>query len=260
MMPLTSESDEPTERPGVLDRIVALLAVFDEETPSISVTEIARRAALPRATAHRMVHQLHAHGYLEQGGHGWRLSWRLFELGSLVERERRLRETSQPYLLDLFERTHKVVNLGVMAGSDVLYLEKVAGLTAPDLKTRPGGRRPLHSTALGKAILAFSTDDVVIRTLKGPLARRTSRTQVQPGILQKQLMRVRETGYALEFEESRAGLSCIAAPILGRNRLAVAAVSITGTSDTINVKRDVPIITLAARNLSRAIQEISLRQ
>jgi DNA-binding IclR family transcriptional regulator len=241
-----------------MDRIVAVLDVFDEQTPSISITELARRAGLPRATAHRMVHQLHEHGYLEPGGEGWRLSWRLFELGSLVERERRFREISQPYLLDLFERTHKVVNLGILAGSDVLYLEKIVGLSAPKLRTRPGGRRPLHSTALGKAILAFSTHDLVIRTLNGPLVRRTSKTQTQPGILQKQLQTVREKGYALESEESRPGFSCIAAPIIGQDGLAVAAVSIAGTSDTINVLRHAPIITLGARNLSDAIQRAAL--
>jgi DNA-binding IclR family transcriptional regulator len=139
----------------------------------------------------------------------------------------------------------------------VLYIEKVAGRSGPIVATRPGGRRPLHCTALGRAILAFSPDAVVRKVLNSPLDRRTSRTQVQPGILQRQLKNVRERGFAFEAEESRPGFSCIAAPLLNSDNFATTAISITGTSETISAARHAPIVTSVARSLTRALREAS---
>ena len=87
---------------------------------------------------------------------------------------------------------------------------------------------PLHCTAIGKALLANAPDDVVLACLSAPLERRAARTITAPGLLREQLAAVRESGVAFEFEESAAGIACVAAPIADPAGVVFAAVSATG--------------------------------
>jgi DNA-binding IclR family transcriptional regulator len=88
---------------------------------------------------------------------------------------------------------------------------------------------PMHSTAIGKALLAHASPEIRTAVLTGPLPRRTPHTVVAPGLLEQQLDRVLETGLAYEREESTPGLLCVAAPVLDPGSGAIlAAVSVTG--------------------------------
>ncbi|MEU5879810.1 IclR family transcriptional regulator [Spirillospora sp. NPDC047279] len=220
-----------SEEPGtdtVLGKITAILFAFTSEDHSVGFAELGRRTGLAKGTLHRVVGDLTAAGLLERAGAGYRLSGKVFELGMRASVERSLLELATPFLEDLYERTHETVHLGVLDGTEVVYVAKIVGHRQATTPSRLGGRMPLYCTAIGKALLAFSPPELFGRVAEAGLARRTPRTITAPGLLRRQLERIAETGVAFEHEESAPGLVCVAAPILDPADRPIAAVSVTG--------------------------------
>jgi DNA-binding IclR family transcriptional regulator len=212
-----------------LGKAVAILRAFGPADTTLPLAELVRRTGLAKGTAHRVAGDLVTHRLLDKTAHGYRLSGGLFELGMRAATERSLLELSMPYLQDLYERTHETVHLGVSDGAEVVYVAKIGGHRQARSPSRTGGRMPMHCTAIGKALLAYADDELREQVLSAPLERRTPRTIVAPGLLQRQLTAVLETGVAYEREESTTGLLCVAAPILDlHGQSALAAFSVTG--------------------------------
>jgi DNA-binding IclR family transcriptional regulator len=113
---------------------------------------------------------------------------------------------------------------------------------------------PAHCTGVGKALLAFGPPERLAAVLAAGLVRRTPRTVIAPGLLRAELDRVRRRGIAEEHEESATGIACVAAPVLGPDGLAVAALSITGWANRIVIPRLAPAVRTAALGLSRALR------
>jgi len=230
----------------VLKRLAALMDSFDEESPTLSLVELSRRADLPKSTTHRLAEQLRGLGWLERDHNGYRIGTRLFELGGLATQRTALRDAAFPHLAALASKTSMAVQLGVLDRGDVVYLERllVAGYTLP---TRLGGRMPAYCTALGKAMLAFDdteADDV----LAGDLPARTPNSITCPDELRARLAEVRAEGVAREVGEAVEGLACVAAPVRNSGR-AIAAVSVTGPAE----RFDWPAVTEAVQQCAVAI-------
>ena len=118
---------------------------------------------------------------LERVGEEYQLGLKLFELGNSVARQRELREAALPFMEDLYEATHETIHLGVLDDAEVLYVEKIAGRRGCTVPTTLGTRKPLYCTGLGKAILAYSTPQLVQAVIQNGLPRRTgtrSRTRI----------------------------------------------------------------------------------
>ena len=183
---------------SVASRVLAVLGAFGAEHRHLSLTQLSRRAGLPLATAHRLVGELAAWGALERDAGGrYRIGLRLWEVGSLAPRGLGLREAALPFLEDLYEATHENVQLAVLDGIEVVYLERIAGRTSVGVRTRVGGRWPAHSTGVGLVLLAYASADAQERYLAGPLARFTDKTITDPARLRRELAQVRRCGYAV---------------------------------------------------------------
>jgi DNA-binding IclR family transcriptional regulator len=252
---------------SVLGRAMTLLTAFRPGEDELTLARLCRRTGLPKATAHRLLSELAAWEVVERTPTGLRLGMRLFELGQLAPRQRGLREAAAPFLADLFEATHETVHLAVLdTGPDpapetgpgvvpeVVYLHKVDATSGPAVPSRIGGRMPAHCTGVGKALLAFSPRPVLEQVLAAGPARRTPRTVVAPGLLERELAAVREHGVAREHEESTVGIACVAAPVLGADGWAVAAISITGWANRIDTGRLAPAVRTAALGLYRTLR------
>jgi IclR family acetate operon transcriptional repressor len=255
MINITQPSAGPQAPKSVLERVFALLDCFTAEEPVLTLAKLAAYTGIPRSTAHRLVNVLVERRLLEKTDSGYRLGLRQFELGELVEDRRKLRDASLPSIQQLFEQTHETVHLAVMDGIEVLYFVKVVGYHAFPLPTRTGGRYPLHSTALGKALLAYAPPATLDAVLASDMRRLTRYTITQPERLQAQLKLVRDTGAAFEFEESVVGNACVAAPIFDGSRQAVAAVSISGPTLRLRAEQRAPIVRRAAAQISRQISQ-----
>lgn len=217
-----------TDTDTVLGKAMAILEAFRVHDQAVPLAELVRRTGLHKATVHRLAGELAARKVLDKLPDGYRLGLGLFELGMRASVGRGLLELSMPFLQDLYERTHEIVHLGVREGTEVVYIAKIGGHRQARSPSRLGGRMPIHCTGIGKALLAHEGSRVRNAVLSGPLTRRTSHTVIAAGLLRRQLDAVLETGVAFEREESAIGIACVAAPILGPDESAVAAISVTG--------------------------------
>lgn len=210
---------------SLVGRIAAIMDAFDQQEPVLSLVELSRRSGLPKSTAHRLAEQLRAMGWLERDQRGYRVGMRLFELGGLAAEQSLLRDPAVPHLHALAGRTGLAVQLGVLDGDEVVYLERVI-VGNYRLPTRQGGRMPAYCTGLGKAMLAFD-DNAAQQVIDAELPARTATTLNSAARLSDDLQRVRTTGVALDHQEAFDGLGCVAAPIRNSGR-AIGAVSVTG--------------------------------
>lgn len=246
-------ADTDHGQPSKLGRALCLLGAFRPGDTELTLAELSRRTKLPKATAHRLLGELAEWDLVERTDHGHRLGVRLFELGALAPLQHRLREAAGPSLADLFETTRSTVHLAVLDGSDVVYVHKLDSRHGPVVSSRLGGRMPAYCTGVGKALLAHAPPTAVQQVLGRPLRRRTPRTVVAPGLVLRELRAVHERGFAIEHEESSKGIACVAAPVLGVDGRAVAAVSVTGWAHIINVDRLGPAVHAAADSIARSL-------
>ena len=244
---------EWTESVSVLDRITAVFEAFGEQDEGLGVSELARRANLPKSTVSRIAADLVAQRFLDRDGDKLYLGIRLFELGQTVEQPRTLRRLALPIMTDLRDATGQTVHLAVLEGTDVVFIAIVRGGPMPAPLARVGGRLPAHTTALGKAILAFSPVDVINRVAYGGLERRTPHTLVEPAALLRELAEIRGSGIATEREECAIDRTCTASAILGHGGAPIAAISVTGPIDAVVPDRVGPAVRAAASTLSRRV-------
>jgi IclR family transcriptional regulator, acetate operon repressor len=253
-------ADEAAGQRSVSDRLLLILDTVAASSGEIGLSDLARMTGLKKPTVHRLAAELVGHRMLERGTDGYRLGLHLFELGQQLPIRRRLRETALPLMSDLLEATHEIVQLGLLDGTEVVYVEKLTGphsITAP---SAVGSRLPAYCSGLGKAILAFSPPEILDQVLAAPMPARTSTTITDPDRLRRELERIRETGVAYDREEGNRGIVCVAAPIIAERTagrfgdLSVAAISVTGPSRRLKLFRVEAAVRTAALTISRILQ------
>jgi DNA-binding IclR family transcriptional regulator len=246
-------TEPAASRPGVAQRLLALLAAFDAEHRELTLTALARRAGLPAATAHRLIGQLTAWGALEQSESGaYRIGLRLWEVAMLAPRSSGLRRAALPFMEDLYETTHENVQLAVRDGFDTLYVELISGRSAVVVRTTVGSRWPLHATGVGLVLLAFAEPSVQERVCAAPLARFTGHTITDPARLRATLAEVRRADAAVSERQITRDAVSVAAPIRNAAGTVVAALSLVVPATT-NAAALVPAVRMAARGSSRAL-------
>ena len=218
----------PLDPSSVLGKVMTVLEAFSADDSGVGFAELQRRTGLAKATLHRVAGDLVAARLLGRVDGAYHLGAYLFELGMRASVERTLLEVATPFLEDLYERTHETVHLGLREGTEVVYVAKFGGHRAVQTPSRIGGRMPVHATAIGKALLAYAPEQDRIAVLSGRLERFTPRTVTVPGRLRQQLDAVKEHGVAFEYEESKLGVVCVAAPVLDAQDRPVAAISVAG--------------------------------
>lgn len=235
----------------MLGRALDVLAAFRAGEAEVSLSELSRRSGVTKPTALRLLRELTHRTLVERTANGYRLGLGLFELGQNVPRQRDLLESAVPILTDLHEATRETVHLAVPDGTDVVYLQKLSVTGGPQIPSRLGGRMPAHCTGVGKVLLAFGAPGLLDAVLARGMPRCAPRSVTAPGLLTRQLAEIRRRGWAEEHEESAPGVACAAAPVLGPDDVAVAAISITGWSNRFTPSRVVPAVRTAALGLSR---------
>jgi DNA-binding IclR family transcriptional regulator len=240
-------------RVSVTSRVLDLLGAYDDEHRSLSLTELARRAHLPLATAHRLVAELVRGDALVRRPDGdYVIGRRMWDLGLLAPVEAGLRQSASPFLHDLYGATLATVHLAVRDGSQVLYIDRVSGHASVPVVSQVGSRLPLHATGVGKVLLAYAPEDVRTEVLAN-LHRVTPYTVTQPGRLLDQIRRVHSDGYATTSEEMSLGACSVAVPVRGRDGEVVAALGIVVAGFQRDRPRLVSALQVAARGIGRSI-------
>ncbi|WP_063043872.1 IclR family transcriptional regulator [Nocardia pseudovaccinii] len=235
----TSIAEPVRDDRAAVDKAISLLAAFGEHAGTgIGVSELARRAQLSKSTAFRVLGMLERNGVVERIGTGYRLGARLQQLGQAVcsPEHEQIRDLLLPFLTDLYELTRHTVHLGALHGTDVVYLAKLYGHRTIAAPSKIGGRLPAHCTAVGKVLLAYHSHTAA-QALTTPLSALTPHTIVDPARLTDQLTGIRSTGIAHDAQESRLGLSCLAAPVFDHRGRVLAALSVAGPSGRLETHR-----------------------
>jgi DNA-binding IclR family transcriptional regulator len=250
-----TNADDPMN--SVLGKARMILEAFDTETAELSLTELVRRTGVAKASVYRLAQELTSWGVLERSGTRYHLGLRLFELGQLVPRQRILRQAALPFMEDLLMATRETVHFAVREGLDVLYIEKIIGHRGLREQSRVAGRLPLHSTATGKVILAYSPATLFDEVVKAGFTAHTRHTTMSVALLRKQVDRVRLEGISVEREEIRLGYLSTAVPVYGGRGMLAGALAITGPTTRLNVDRVAGALRTAAAGISRAVQAMS---
>ncbi|NEA32850.1 IclR family transcriptional regulator [Streptomyces sp. SID13031] len=235
-------------------KLLSVLSAFTEQRPALTLTEIAAGTALPLSTAHRLVGELAAWGALERGPDArYRIGLRLWELASLAPRGLPLREAALPFLEDLYEATHENVQLSVLDGDEVVYVERLSGRRAVKTRTRVGGRLTGIATAGGRVLLAHAPAEVVEKILAEPVIPYTPQTVTDAATLRGLLAEVRRQGLAVDEHQVTAGAIAVAAPIRNRYGEVIAAVSVVAKAEPGSARILTPLVTTTASAVSRAL-------
>jgi DNA-binding IclR family transcriptional regulator len=246
---------ERDNQSSMISRISAVVGAFRPEEPVLSASEIARRVGVPKASTARIVRDLVEYDFLERTPGGYRVGIKCFELGQLAQKPKDLRRMALATMADLRQATGLTVQLGVLDGADVVYIEILRGKHADlVIPSRVGGRVAAYATAGGKALLAFSGEAVVQRAVVGGMRKIGPNTLASEESLRTQLATVRDQGIAYEQEESSAGLACAASPILRGDSSPVAAISITAPVGTMDMRLVGPAVQTATLGLNRQLR------
>ncbi len=248
--PVSDAADQATST-SVGKALASLNAFLGTTNTVLGVSEIARRAEVAKSTAHRLLTLLEGHGLVERAGAGWLLGTHLFRLGNTVPicRPNHMRDQALPIMQDLHQASEGMVNLAVPHDGQILYIEKLASREPLDSPAAVGACLPMYCTALGKAMLAYSPNWLFDTVVAGGLKARTTGTITNPVDLMRDLGRVRRAGFAVDNQESKVGLMCIAAPIVKNGRV-LGAMSLS-----LPARHGVPL-TLTAR-VRRAAEDLS---
>jgi DNA-binding IclR family transcriptional regulator len=241
----------------VLSRANAILDAFDGEHLSLTLTGLVARTGLPKTTVFRICEEMIHLGWIEHRGGRYRVGTRLFERASLAGPRASVRDAALPFLQELCAATRETTHLAVIDGVQIVYLEKLVGRGPVTKLSRVGGRMPALCTGLGKVLTAFSDQHVREEVIGAGVVARTPHTLTKPWKIRRELARIRDEGMGYDHEESGLGLRCVAAPVAGPDGSCVAAVSLTGPVERLNVYRAAPIVRRAARQASLALKVMS---
>jgi DNA-binding IclR family transcriptional regulator len=238
----------------VIGRALRLLDAFDAQRRELTLSELARRADLPLSTAHRLLNEFCAWGAVERNEAGlYRVGLRLWELGSLAPRGPGLRETALPFLEDLSQITRENVQLAVREGTEVVFVERIAGSGAVPVLTRVGGRFALTATGVGLVLLAHAPAEVQEEVLSSPIDRYTAKTVTDPVELRRMLADTRSNGFSISDQQVTMDALSVGAPIRDRQGAVVAAVSLVVRHGSTTPHALARLVRTSAQAISRAL-------
>ncbi|MCX5054491.1 MULTISPECIES: IclR family transcriptional regulator [unclassified Streptomyces] len=238
---------------SVLARAVRIFEAFTPEESALTVSEISRRTGLHMATASRLVAELVSYGFLARDtDRRVRIGMRMWELATRASPTLSLRNAAMPFMEGVHDVVGHHVQLGVLDGHEVLFLERLTAPGAVINYTRIAGRLPLHASSSGLVLLAHGPADLRRRVLDAPLHRYTPNTPATAARLRAVLAEVRRQGYAYCPGYVHPDALGVAAPVCDARGEVVAALAVIVPNEA-GATSVVPVVRTAARGVSRAL-------
>jgi DNA-binding IclR family transcriptional regulator len=238
-----------------IERALTLLEFLAQSKSGFSTSEISRRLGLPKSSTYLIVDTLERREFLQKNRQNGRyyLGMKLITLTRYAIENLDLREEAKPYLRSLMKETKLIVHMAVLDGTEAMLIDKVEALGTGRQTSFVGRRLDVHSTGVGKALVAYVSEEelALIARHKG-FPRRNENTITSLAALKRELAQVRSLGYSLDNEEDEIGERCIGAPVLDRNSTVVAAISVAGTLGQIPDER-VPDLANAVKRTAAQI-------
>ena len=220
-----------------LERGLAVLRAFSSDAASLTLSDVARRAGITRATSRRLLHTFEALGYMRSDGRHFELTPKVLDLGYAYLSSLQLPDIAQPFIEQLSERVQESVSVAVLDGHEIVYVARVATKHIMSISLGLGSRLPAASTSMGRVLLADLSRAEVDARLEGVvIERHTERTIVDRDALQRELEEVRRRGYALVDQELEEALRSVAVPLRARNGRVVAALNVGTHTGRVGVR------------------------
>jgi DNA-binding IclR family transcriptional regulator len=242
-----------------LDRALDILEALAGAGRGIGIVDLSARVGLHASTVHRLLATLVVRGYARQSPRSQRysLGTRVLQLGRSFHDRSDLRQEAHRYLQLLMDNSGETANLVMRDGDEVVYIDQVQSPHLVRMFAEIGRRVPLHTTAGGKAIVAFADHDEVRRlvTEKG-LPGKTSHTITAQEKLELALAEVRRCGFAIDDEEQEEGVRCVAGPVRDQTGEVIAALSLSGPITRMTKSRIAdlgPLVVSVCGDLSAAL-------
>lgn len=253
---MTDEQAEPFVQS--LARGLSVIRSFDAEHPRLSLSEVAARTGLSRATARRFLLTLVELGYVRSEARSFELSPRVLELGFSYLSALTLPELAQPELEMLSREVGESTSASVLDGGQIVYIARVPTRRIMNVSITIGTRFPAHATSMGRVLLAGLPDDELDGYLATLVAEPlTVRTVTDPVAVRATIAQVRTQGWALVDQELELGVRSIAAPLTAPGGGVIAAINVSSTVAAASAEqfRDLalPHLLRAAAAITRAI-------
>lgn len=211
-----------------LARGLSIITAFDDEHRLMTLTEVAQRTGLTRATARRFLLTLTSLGYVRNDGRLFSLTPRILTLGSAYLSSVGLPQIAQPHLEELSAKLGESTSASVLDGTEIVYIARVATRRIMTVGISVGTRFPAYATSMGRVLLAGMADDDLHALLEDmPMSRLTPKTIHTPEALLDEINGIRDRGWSIVDQELEIGLRSIAAPIRNRTGQVTAAVNVS---------------------------------
>ncbi|PRB43490.1 IclR family transcriptional regulator [Arthrobacter sp. MYb23] len=239
---------------SVLSRAVRIIEAFGPGDTVLTVTEISRRSGLHIATASRLLEELSGFGWLQRDeDRKVRIGVRMWELASRASPTLSLREAAMPVMEDLHSIVGQHIQLGVMEGDEVLFVERLTAPGAVINYTRVAGRLPLHASSSGILLLAFAPAAQQERIIARPLEVFTDQTISTPQQLRSVLAEVRRNGFAFLAGHLHPAAAGAAVPVRDPLGNVVASLAVIVPNDA-NAKSRIAVLQAASAAVTRSME------
>jgi len=253
--PKSNADSEPDPRDGgvqSVDRALSIIETLAEDDEGYRLSDLAVRTGLSTSTAHRLLATLEKRRFVQFDRHElkWHVGAQSFSVGATFARRRNFTAQAIPYLRKLRDLTRETANLAVVDDEAIIVLTRIESREIMRSLTKVGGRVAMVASGVGKAVLAtYSDEDVNAIICRQGMPRLTEKSIVRPGELFRELQTIRRQGYAVDDEEARMGLRCVAAVVYSHCSEPLAAISVSGMTSRMTDDR------LAA--VGRTVREVA---
>jgi DNA-binding IclR family transcriptional regulator len=259
----TAEAAKPAKesRTDMVGKALGLLVLLGDEPRGASAAEISRRADLPFSTTYRLLGSLTRDGFVdyEPDGRRYHLGLRIFQLGQAVSNHHGFAGTALPVLRKVTEQTGEATILSVRDGIHHLTVNKVDGPQTFRVTSDPGFLGALHTTSVGKALVAFAEDEDREKLLEElPLEPLTTLSITDRDAFRAEIDKVRRQGYAVMDEENELGMRAIAVPVFNSQGTAFASLATAAPVFRLSLEAMealVPLLQAAAVELSARLPQ-----
>lgn len=238
-----------------VDTSLSVLDLFFNHE-ELSASEVAKLLGISRSTAFRFLVTLESRSYVKKTADSkYRLGMKVFTLGQLANRRMELIALVHPYLEKITEFTGETSHFTCLEGAIfVAFLDRVLGTKHLHMDMMIGSRRVAHTTASGKVIMAYESDQFITKYLKTVnFVQKTANSIRDAKQLLEELEKIRRAGYGCDNEEAEMGLTCFAVPLLDATGEAIAAISISGPTTRLIANKEIYL-----QKLKTVSDEISL--
>ena len=237
-----------------LTKALDLLCCFTTENPEWGVTELAQYLGMYKSTAHRLLTTFEKLRFVERTpGRRYRLGIRTVELGNMFQLNDQLIRVAERGLRKLAEETKSITHLSKLDGRDTVELLRFSGAENWPFSSKAAVRREAHATAKGKIFLAYNPEFLQRFVGKRQFFKKyTFLTIDTPDKLRQEAAQIVKQGYAVDNQESRITMRCLAVPVCTGSGTLIAALSLSNTTDNMPID-EIPRLLPKLLRLSKAI-------